>query len=155
MINILYRARYLILFLLLGMILPFRFTLTDSVKPRIFYITKFDSAKKGDFIVFKRDPSSDRVSKLSFIKETIKQVGGVPGDRVEEHKREYFVNGESMGVAKAFNSQGDHLLKGATGVIPRGYIYVRGTGENSLDSRYDAMGWVHESRVIARAIPIW
>uniref|UniRef100_A0A0Q9YTT6 Peptidase S26 n=2 Tax=Candidatus Berkiella aquae TaxID=295108 RepID=A0A0Q9YTT6_9GAMM len=147
------KSKFLIVCLIVGVILPFRFTITDSVTPRIFYLSYSGVTKKGDYILFKR--KHDNISKFSWIKESIKQVTGVSGDTVEERKGEYFINGQSMGMAKPFNGKGQLLVKGATGVIPKGYLYVHGTGKNSLDSRYEAMGWIHENSVIARAIPIW
>lgn len=152
-IKVLYRFKFLFFCLIGGIFLPLRFTVTDSVMPRVFYLTHSGVVQKGDYILFKR--KHDNVSKYAFIKESIKQVTGVSGDKVEESNGEYFINGQSMGVAKPFNGKGQALAKGETGIIPKGYLYVHGTGKNSLDSRYEAMGWIHENNIIARAIPIW
>lgn len=144
---------FIILCVGIGKFLPLRFTITDSVEPRLFYIAKDNVFKKGDYILFRR--KDDTYSKFSFIKDTIKQISGVAGDKVVNYNNEYFINGKSMGILKSYNSRGQKLLPGPTGLIPEGYVYAQGTGINSFDSRYDEMGWVHESQIIARAIPLW
>jgi len=146
------KVKFLICILIMGFFLPFRFTVTNSVTPRIFYISHNKDIKNGDYILFKRN--QENISNLPFIKETIKQVTGIAGDKVEVNKKEFFINGQSMGFAKIHSKQGKALAIGPSGIIPPGFLFVHGSSSNSLDSRYAAMGWINEANVV-RAIPLW
>lgn len=135
-----------------GCILPIRITLTNSVEPRLFYLTNAEGIINGQYVLFKRKNSE--YTNLSLVKDTIKQVAGIAGDVVSERNNEYFINGQSVGIAKKTTKDGKRLIGASIGIIPEGYIYLRGTSDASFDSRYAAMGLVEEKCIIARAIPI-
>ena len=153
MIKVLLGFKFLIFCILVAWLLPIRFAVTDSVAHRIFYMRDLSNLQKGDYVLFKR--KKDNISSPSFIRATIKQIAGVPGDLIEERKGELFINGHSMGFAKPTTNKGKKLDPLKSGVIPEGYYFLYGTGKNSFDSRYAAMGLVFKKEFIAHAIPLW
>lgn len=66
-----------------------------------------------------------------------KQVGCLPGDTLKTEGREIFCDETSLGIAKEFSMTGAPLkMTTFTGVIPDGYVYLKGTHIDSYDSRY-------------------
>lgn len=85
----------------------------------------------------------------------VKVVRGVEGDLITRAGREFFVNGESVGVAKEFSKRGEPLEPLA---IPDdgyrlkpGEFWFWSPHVDSFDSRYALVGVIPSSRLVGRA----
>jgi conjugal transfer pilin signal peptidase TrbI len=103
--------------------------------------------RRGDLVAFRWPGGGPYPAGAVFSKF----VRGVPGDEVIAVGREFFVNGQSVGLAKRFSAQRESLALGPTGVIPEGQYYVAGSHPDSLDSRYALAGWIRREALIGRA----
>ena len=130
--------------------------LTVSLPQRMFLVLKYDkSVATGNFAVFTPPASEfhDQQARL------VKLVGGVPGDVLHFEGQQFFINGQPMGIAKTHSSRGPkaglRLSKSAEGVIPPGYFFMYAPHEDSLDSRYSAVGLVPQDRIVGRALALF
>ncbi len=111
---------------------------------------------RGDYVVVDLPPAVARLFPpgSTFIKEVV----GMPGDRVEARSGVYTVlhDGQmvTVGLAKSVSRKGLPLPAGPVGVIPPGHYFIRGTHPDSLDSRYAMMGWVTSDRIVGLAVPL-
>jgi conjugal transfer pilin signal peptidase TrbI len=131
------------------------FNITHSLPGHVYLIKKWernDVINKGNIVAFrwhgggKYDPYP---AGFTFMKV----VRGLPGDVVTVQGREFFVNGQSVGVAKQFTGFGHHpLAMGKTGVIPPGVFYAWAPNPDSLDSRYAITGWIPFSVIKGKAV---
>jgi conjugal transfer pilin signal peptidase TrbI len=121
--------------------------MSESLKGHLFIIHKNEPIKRGDYVGF-------RMHEFMMFHEGntfVKLVKGVPGDVVSEIDGMYYVNNAEIGKAKEKSTKGVPLAKGPTGIIPADRYFVAGTHKDSLDSRYQGVGWVKEDRLIGRA----
>ena len=81
----------------------------------------------------------------------VKIVAGVPGDRVEARGRDFYINGKFVGTAKTHSRDGAPVEMGPTGTIPAGRYFVVTSHKDSLDSRYQVIGWIGQERIIGTA----
>lgn len=122
----------------------------------LFMVLKWDKdIQKGDLMAFEYTGTNPYDKGLTWVK----RASGVAGDTVTKNGRSFFVNGVPMGEAKPTGKRGvlagKPLELGPTGVIPSGHFYVQGDHEESLDSRYELMGWVPTERIKGRAVVIF
>jgi conjugal transfer pilin signal peptidase TrbI len=97
-------------------------------------------------------PSTTRFKKGETL---IKQVRGIPQDRVTREDRVFYVNGEVLGVAKIHSLTGTPLQLGPTGLIPNRKYCVGASHVNSYDSRYEEIGWIDEKSIVGVAYPLF
>lgn len=126
--------------------------------------TKFPpgDVQRGDYVVVELPPAVAGVYPPG--STFIKQIAGLPGDRVEARFTGQIENGiytvwhgadaTVVGAAKRVGRKGKALVPGPQGIIPRGRVFIAGTHPDSLDSRYAMMGWVETSRIIGQAWPV-
>jgi type IV secretory pathway protease TraF len=81
----------------------------------------------------------------------LKVVKGLPGDQVSTFGRDFYVNGEYVGRAKAVSRLGQALVANQPGMVPAGHYYLYAPHRDSLDSRYAATGYVAHERILGRA----
>jgi conjugal transfer pilin signal peptidase TrbI len=126
--------------------------LSSSVPFKVFLIKKWDRSypKKGEWVVF-RWHGGGLMPKGS---EFVKQVHGVTGDTVSEIDRKFYVNGQYQGLAKTVSKTGAKLELGPVGVIPEHRFYAFAPSPDSLDSRYQLTGWIHEGQLVGKAVPL-
>lgn len=110
--------------------------------------------KRGDVVIFQKPG----------LKEFVKRIIGVPGDRIAIREGYVYVNNQKLIEhylpPAVFTSSGDMIVNGGESVIvPDGYYFV--LGDNRLvsnDSRYEAVGFVKrewmKGRVILRIFPV-
>jgi conjugal transfer pilin signal peptidase TrbI len=79
---------------------------------------------------------------------------GVPGDTVSRQGNEVLVNGQPIALLKPKTRQGEDLLPGPLGIIPKGCIYAGSPHKDGFDSRYAAIGFVCRDRLIGVGAPI-
>ncbi|WP_018694119.1 S26 family signal peptidase [Algicola sagamiensis] len=119
---------------------------TDSIDGTLFLLVKDAEVHKGDIAAFIPPKKNLYPEKLSFGKV----VAGVAGDVVSFQGRDLYINGFFMGRAKETAFTGDKLQLSDPGVIPPGYFFMWTAKEDSYDSRYKSIGWIHESHVLGR-----
>jgi signal peptidase I len=135
-------------------------------------IVEIGEPERGDVVVF-RLPSDPRMN-------YVKRVVGLPGDVVEYQRtdKRITINGELIPIELVgpYGEQDDTLLgweqlgehrhrvlliqgrlsKGGKFVVPEGHYLMMGDNrDDSLDGRYDAVGFVPEGNLVGRATRIW
>ena len=120
---------------------------TASLPYRLFVIDKGDHPARSQYVAFRWPGGGPYAKGATFVK----QIVGLPGDVVTQVNRSFFVNGQSMGLAKPMSQSGQALALGPTGTLLSGRYYVRAPHPDSLDSRYALLGWISESHIIGRA----
>jgi len=81
----------------------------------------------------------------------IKYMVGTAGDEIKYVGKEVYVGTTKVGKAKKTK-----LLTPVTeGTILKGYVFMAGTHEDSLDSRYKEFGLIKVSDIRGRAIGLW
>lgn len=133
----------------------FAYNFSNSLPHKLYLINKTQNHlydfKHGDFVAF--------YWKGDFYPENthfLKQVAGMPMDVVSRKEREFFINGQSVGIAKETAQHGEKLEANPfVGVIPRPYIWVKADNEHSLDSRYATAGLIHSGQFIGKAYPLF
>lgn len=103
---------------------------------------RFITPKRGEIIVF-RYPQDPRT-------RFVKRVIGVPGDRIEIRERQVFVNGIALDEPYI---NGPTYGTMAPVVVEDGHVFVLGDNRNnSLDSRYPAVGQIPYNMIVGRAL---
>ncbi len=139
-----------------GQFVTFAVNVTESLPAKVFLVLKWDhNPKPGELVAFRWTGSKPYPSGLMFVKI----VGGVGGDEVSRTNREYAVNGRGIGTAREYGSRGPMagvpLALGPTGTIPSGHFFVYTPHPQSLDSRYELLGWVRQDQVVGRAVVLF
>jgi conjugal transfer pilin signal peptidase TrbI len=124
---------------------------TPSIPMNFFVVIKGAEVHRGDVMVFhwkgdRRHPQGELF---------VKYVKGVPGDVVTVKGSEFFVNGKSVGQAKARDHYGELLQPNQPGTLGPDEYYGYGTHPKSMDSRYAKVGYIHRRDILGRAIPIF
>lgn len=106
----------------------------------------FFSLKGGDSSSL---PSLQRGEYVSFwnpwSKKTLaKQVMGLPGDVITIKNGHVFIT-QDLGPLQKRTQSGLSLTSIQAGTIPEGKVYVRGTDDHSVDSRYQEVGLIDMS----------
>ncbi len=130
--------------------------LTHSLPGTVFLIEKGVHPKKGELAAFVYGGGGPYPRGSFFLKI----VTGTPGDIVSIKNEGYgyhdfFVNSKFVGRAKPVSLSGKPLTKGPAGVLPPGSYYMAAPNPDSLDSRYNWVGWVRDSQIIGRGIRIF
>jgi conjugal transfer pilin signal peptidase TrbI len=108
--------------------------------------------KRGDIIAF-RAPNNPLYQPHAIF---LKHIGGVPGDKVSQRKRNFYVNQRWMGRAALYSEKTRMpLFLGYTGTIPLGQYYVYSPHAKSYDSRYQQIGWIHKEAIVGRAYSVF
>lgn len=137
--------------------LPILFNWTPSVPYNVALVQyqNRQPLKRGDFVIYAFDGEAQRIYPGLRAQPFFKQISGVPGDRVTAVGRQVFVNGKSVGIAKAATFDRHPLDPIAETLIPPGHYYVQGTHPDSFDSRYRASGLVRTEQVIGKVTPLF
>ena len=106
------------------------------------------SKKDQIFVFYVRDNPLLKVAKIKFIK----LAGGLPGDVIDVHKKEIFINKNSIGLIKPYSKKGEPLNAVASGKIPQGKFFAYTPHKDSFDSRYKEIGLINEKDIIGVAI---
>lgn len=137
--------------------LPLLFNVTPSL-PYLVAAVHYGArgVSRGDYVIFSFQGEGVRHFPGLRGQPFFKRVAGVAGDRVHVLGRRVFVNGVHAGLAKPFASVSHLALEPiAATVIPAGYFYMQGTGDDSFDSRYQLCGLVPEHDVLAVVRPLF
>jgi conjugal transfer pilin signal peptidase TrbI len=111
--------------------------------------------KRGDLLVFV-PPRSELLTRHFGIKKHLfgKRVLGLAGDQVSAQGRMFLINGKPIARAKPHSRLNERLAPGPTGTIPHGCYFVGTEHPDSFDSRYAAIGWICQPRVLGVGTPI-
>lgn len=131
--------------------LGYAVNLTGSLSQKLWLIVYKKTPKKGDYILFKA-PCEAGIPRGTLV---IKQIAGVPGDVITRVEQDFFINNECVAAAKKHSLQGLPLIPGPTGVLAEGQYFVLSAHPDSLDSRYQKMGWIKTDQIIGVAYPLW
>jgi len=141
--------------LVFGLLLPGRIVvaISPSLDHRIFVITKSftpDEIRKDDYVLFavrSHYIKDGRPSRL------LKKVSCISGEKLETKAREYYCDGEYLGMAKWYSLKGEPVNSFAySGTVPEGKLFVTGNNPDSFDSRY--LGFIERSNVEGIAHPL-
>jgi conjugal transfer pilin signal peptidase TrbI len=135
---------------------PLLFNWTGSLPSRVAVLESGSAQlQRGDHIVFAFDGEAAQAYPGLRGQPFFKIVRGVPGDRITVEGRVVAINGEPVGIAKAYAFDRRPLEPISPTVIPPGHFYVQGTNPDSFDSRYRASGLVRAGQVLGRAVPLF
>ena len=104
---------------------------------------------RGDYVLF--DPGRDRLVIRHFgasPKPFAKIAYGLPGDIITRRGDAVAVNGIPVAALKPLTRQGEALLPGPLGIVPRGCVFAATPHRDGLDSRYGAIGFVCRDRLL-------
>lgn len=104
--------------------------------------------KKGDLCVFNFEPRVKSKDGKKISLTFVKYLVGESGDEVNRIENSIYVNSKLVGKIKKVKG----LNPVESSVIPKGYVFVAGTHEDSLDSRYKEFGFIKKSDIKGRAI---
>ena len=132
-----------------------RFTLTESMPYHLVMVEKTPPApgslKRGDLVAWRWPGGLIYPEGAVFLKV----VKGLPGDRVTTVGRDFYVNDEYLGRAKTLSRYGHRLVANQPGTVPAGHYYFYAPHRDSLDSRYEATGYVPHERILGKAYGIF
>lgn len=144
--------RYVFLFVLACLSVVYlsgvRINFTKSF-PNIFFIrTSFNGVfEKGQYVSFVHSKSGVRC---------VKQVIGIPGDKLMCISKYFFVNGNKIGeVCKKSPRSGISLSPAQDREVPEGFLFVYAPHPESFDSRYEEFGLVRMEDIEERLCPIF
>lgn len=138
-----------IVLLMWGFGLSFCINVSDSLPQHFFVLTTNPkNVPRGAYVVFEHT-IKDKKTRL------LKQVQGIAGNVIRVERKDLFINGHYIAAVKSYSEAGVPLNPIPPGIIPQGYLFVRGTHPDSFDSRYEAFGLIPLSRVLARAYPLF
>lgn len=123
---------------------------SESLPEKLFWLEKGKQPSRNDYVVFKNPINMGRSPDTM-----IKIIGGLSGDEVIHKQKEVWVKQKYIGRIKQFGQKGESLKPGPKGIIPKKHYFVYGLHQDSLDSRYQRIGWIHENDVVGIAHPIW
>lgn len=123
--------------------------ISSSLPQRIFWVNKGQLPSLGQHVLFKNP------IKYSEHNTMIKIVGGMIGDIVEIHGEQISVRGKLIGIIKKRSLKGELLNPGPQGQIKAKQLFVYGLHPDSLDSRYQRIGWIKYEDIVGTAYPIW
>jgi len=129
------------------------FNVSNSLPGTLYLLKKEPSIKPelGETIAFLYEGGAFYKKGAVFVKI----VKGMPGDTVTSIQKEiyhdYFVGGVFVGRSKPYSQTGIPIKRAPVGIIPEDHYYVTATHPDSLDSRYELVGWVRRDQIIGRA----
>lgn len=124
---------------------------TDSLPNWAYLVDRYErQPARGELVAFVAPQNRWYAQGVVFAKI----VAGIPGDRVERHGADFYVAGRFVGAAKPLAKDGQPTTPGPEGIIPAGRYFVVTPHPDSLDSRYAEVGWIKQSAIIGKAVPV-
>lgn len=125
---------------------------THSLPFKLFVIERGQrDVRVGDYAAFEPKASAVGGYRLTFIKEVV--CG--PGQMLSRIDRTFYCDGKELATAKERALNGSPLQAAAPQILGEDQYFVRGTHQDSYDSRYEAFGLIDRCRFIGRAHPIF
>ena len=108
---------------------------------------KMHDIKRGDVIVF----HSDLLTETGQKKLLIKRVIGLPGDQIDINNGKLYINGKLQHESYIKEQYTSGSIDGL--VVPKGKLFCMGDNRRvSIDSRYEEVGCVSESKVVGKVV---
>ena len=127
---------------------------SDSLPQTLFLIHLNEPVGRGDYAAFRYHGGPPYPDGTIFVK----RVGAAPGDPVVRAGRHFTIGGVAL-YAQEWGLTGAHLfpnpLPEGESTIPPGKLFVMGSHEYSLDSRYSQLGLVDQADLVGRAHPLF
>ncbi|MBT4922417.1 MAG: type-F conjugative transfer system protein TraW [Rickettsiales bacterium] len=128
-------------------------------------INKSDSLPYRLFLILNESASYDKDHYVAFHTENkwynaifAKQIKGVAGDDIAIKEGQLWVYhrnySEPIGIIKEYALDGSKLTPIKEGKISDDYFLMIAPHKDSLDSRYEEVGLIHKSSILARVIPL-
>jgi len=124
----------------------FRINITNSLPYYVFTASPITSVERDMFVSFSHSLSE---------RDLIKQVVGLPGDKISILNQHVVVNGRDCGSIQETSPSGMPLSPIKEEIIPEGYLFVHATHSLSFDSRYAEFGLVSKEWLKERVCPIF
>lgn len=125
--------------------------LTTSLDGSVYVYRQGMPFGRGDLVAYRWHGGATYPAGTIFIK----QVVGLPGDRIEVRDGAFWVGDHYVGAAKPFSKAGVPLTPAPEGVVPPGAYFVATPSPDSLDSRYALSGNIPQSAIIGRAYALF
>ncbi len=128
---------------------------SESLPNWAFLVESGEFPARGDYVSF--TPGSDALTIKHFgspPEPFIKQAYGVPGDVVTHQGADVLVNGKVVARMKPFTRQGEPLVPGPIGTVPRDCIFAATPHKDGYDSRYAPIGFVCKRQILGVGTPI-
>jgi signal peptidase I/conjugal transfer pilin signal peptidase TrbI len=138
-----------------GLLVPERIVvaISPSLDHRIFVVVREfspDEIRKGDYVVF---TVQSHYIKNGLPSRLLKKVSCISGEMLETKAREYYCDGEYLGMAKRYSLKGEPVNSFVySGTVPEGMLFVTGSNPDSFDSRY--LGFIERRNVEGIAHPL-
>ena len=117
---------------------------TDSLPYRTFLMLKKVTPQKGQYTCYESQLYGQKI---------IKEIAGTSGDKLTyDQDGALWVGHRKIGKPKRRRSNGRILTPIAAGVIPEGYVFLKGDHTRSFDSRYQELGLVPQKALQGRLI---
>lgn len=124
---------------------------SNSLPYRYLLLVKDVPVKKGDLIAIQHHPLSDIPNII-----LTKRLVGMPGDTITlKAGRIMQINQGWQGCLQKKNSKGLPLTPLRVSSIPPGFVFVAGSHEGSLDSRYAEFGLVDKRHILGKVYGLW
>lgn len=106
--------------------------------------------KQGDIVVINSDISEENEGESTALIARVIAVGG-QSIEIEEDKNRVLVNGKIIDEPYLKGETSTGIQWDVPSTIPDGYVFVMGDNrETSVDSRYEAVGLIHENDIIGK-----
>lgn len=120
---------------------------TNSLPYHYFLELKQLTPNKGQYTVFESPWYGGKV---------IKEIAGTAGDLIKyDDEGKLWIDDQLIGLPKDKSIGGRSLTPLTSGVIPKGFVFLKGDHERSFDSRYAELGLVHVKNLQGRVIGVW
>ena len=131
--------------------LTYTVNLTQSLPGKLYVIHKGASVTRGDLVAYAWPGGATYPAGTLFIK----QVMGLPGDRVQRIGSRIEVNGRAIGQAKPRSRAGVLLTPVEPHTVLPHTVFVATPHPDSLDSRYALSGDIATQSIVGRAYEIF
>lgn len=123
------------------------YSATNSLPYNYFLELKKVTPIKGQYTVFNSPWYGGKV---------IKEIAGVSGDVMKyDAEGNLWINDQLIGRPKEKSLDGRTLTPLEPGIIPKGFVFLKGDHERSFDSRYAEMGLIHVKNLHGHVIGVW
>jgi conjugal transfer pilin signal peptidase TrbI len=119
---------------------------TSSIPYKYLLRIPFNTPKKYNYVALRHSSTPDLL---------VKQIVGIPGDRILHQKGHIFVNNLDCGEVLGMTSTGAQLSPIEMKEIPEGYVFVYAPHPQSFDSRYQQFGLVQTDQLQEVLWPIF
>ncbi len=137
--------------LIFNLYFGFAVNLTNSLPYKLFVINKGGTPLVGNYVSF----TAPLESGLPADTIITKKVLAGSGDIVNIKNNDFYINNKWVARAKTLSLKGEPLVLGPKGKLKQGQYYVSGQHPDSLDSRYQKMGWIYDEQIVAVAYPLF